>query len=86
MFDKCSCCKYSEDIGYDYSVYNCRLKSCIYDEDEKEQTSKSNKVMDEEELDKLAEESWNDIRKFPYNARNNYICGFKAGYHKAKEE
>lgn len=49
------------------------------------------KKVDEEKLNKLAEDSWDNLRKFasaPHVAEawNNYIHGFKAGYRRAKEE
>ena len=97
MFDECSCCKYSEEVGYDYDVYVCKLKSCIYGK-EKEQTSKSNKLIDEEKLDTLANDFCGKF-DFEPTQRNDTDSGweyghtykqlvecFKAGYRKAKEE
>lgn len=50
-----------------------------------------NEEIDEEELNKLAEESWDNLRKFAsaqhvVDGWNNYVYGFKSGYRKAKNE
>lgn len=62
----------------------------VYDEENRNIISHWEEKISEEKIGKIAEDSWNNLRKFASakhveDSLNNYVRGFIAGYNKAKE-